>query len=94
MSGIEGVRILHAQHRTISAVVLSVFKDGDRIFWAICAGACGYLLKETAPAKLIEALREIAEGGVVMSPEVATRLVDLFRKSHAAPSAGNLSRKS
>jgi DNA-binding NarL/FixJ family response regulator len=60
---------------------LTVYKDDDRIFQAICAGACGYLLKTTAPARLLEALREIAEGGAVMSPEVAIRVVDLFRKT-------------
>jgi DNA-binding NarL/FixJ family response regulator len=85
MSGIEGVRILHERHPSISAVVLTVFKDDERIFQAMCAGACGYLLKKTAPSRLIEALTEIAEGGVVMSPEVASRVVDLFRKSHAQP---------
>lgn len=92
MSGIEGVRILRERYGSISAVVLTVFKDDDRIFQAICAGACGYLLKKTAPARLIEALKEIVDGGVVMSPEVATRVVDLFRRSQVAPPpAGNLS---
>lgn len=85
MSGIEGVRILHERYRSISCVVLTVFKDDDRIFQAICAGACGYLLKKTAPSRLIEALKKITEGGVVMSPEVAKRVVELFRKSQAPP---------
>jgi DNA-binding NarL/FixJ family response regulator len=63
-------------------VLLTVFRDDDRIFQAICAGACGYLLKKTPPARLLEAVREIAAGGAVMSPEVAIRVVELFRKSH------------
>jgi len=58
-----------------------VYKDDDRIFQAVCAGACGYLLKKTQPARLLEAVREIAEGGAVMSPEVAIRVVELFRKT-------------
>jgi len=92
MSGIDGVRILHERHPSISAVVLTVFRDDDRIFQAICAGACGYLLKKTAPSRLLEALKEIADGGAVMSPEVASRVVELFRKSHAQPPpVGNLS---
>jgi DNA-binding CsgD family transcriptional regulator len=59
---------------------LTVYKDDDRIFRAMCAGACGYLLKNTPPVRLVQAIREIAEGGAVMSPEVAIRVVELFRK--------------
>ena len=81
MSGLDGVRILRERHPSIAPVLLTVYKDDDRIFEAICAGACGYLLKKTAPARLLEAVREIAEGGAVMSPEVAIRVVELFRKT-------------
>ena len=83
LSGIDGVRILRERYRSIAPVVLTVFKDDDRIFPAICAGACGYLLKKTPPARLLESVREIAEGGAVMSPEVALRVVELFRKTQA-----------
>ena len=89
MSGIEGVRILRERHPRIAAVLLTVFKDDDRIFRALCAGACGYLLKKTPPARLLDAIREIAEGGAVISPEVAKRVVNLFRHSQfGAPAAG------
>ena len=81
LSGIEGVRILCARHPSIAPVLLTVYKDDNRIFEAICAGACGYLLKTTPPPRLIEALREITEGGAVMSPEVAIRVVELLRRS-------------
>jgi len=81
LSGIEGVRILRARHPSIAPVLLTVYKDDDRIFEAVCAGACGYLLKTTPPPRLLEALREIAEGGAVMSPEVAIRVVELLRRS-------------
>ena len=81
LSGIDGVRILRERYPSIAPVLLTVFKDDDRIFQAICAGACGYLLKKTPPARLLEAVREIAGGGAVMSPEVAIRVVELFRKS-------------
>jgi DNA-binding NarL/FixJ family response regulator len=92
LSGIDGVRILRERHPSIAAVLLTVFKDDDRIFRAICAGACGYLLKKTPPARLLEAVKEIVEGGAVMSPEVATRVMELFRKSHApAQAAAGLS---
>lgn len=81
MSGIEGVRILRERHPSIAPVLLTVYKSDDRIFSAVCAGACGYLLKTTPPARLLEAVAEIAEGGAVMSPEVAMRVVELFRKT-------------
>jgi DNA-binding NarL/FixJ family response regulator len=81
LSGIDGVRILRGRYPSLAPVLLTVYKDDERIFEAICAGACGYLLKTTPPPRLIEALREIAEGGAVMSPEVAIRVVELLRKS-------------
>ncbi len=92
LSGIEGVGILRERYPHIAPVLLTVFKDDQRIFQAVCAGACGYLLKKTSPVRLLEAVREIAEGGAVMSPEVAKRVVDLFRKSQTPePSAAGLS---
>jgi DNA-binding NarL/FixJ family response regulator len=81
LSGIDGVRILRERYPSIAPVLLTVYKDDERIFQAVCAGACGYLLKTTPPARLLEAVREIAEGGAVMSPEVAIRVVELFRKT-------------
>jgi DNA-binding NarL/FixJ family response regulator len=81
LNGIDGVRILRERYPSIAPVLLTVYKDDDRIFQAICAGACGYLLKKTPPARLLEAVKEIAEGGAVMSPEVAIRVVELFRKT-------------
>jgi DNA-binding NarL/FixJ family response regulator len=81
LSGIDGVRILRERYPSIAPVLLTVYKDDERIFQAVCAGACGYLLKTTPPARLLEAAREIAEGGAVMSPEVAIRVVELFRKT-------------
>jgi DNA-binding NarL/FixJ family response regulator len=81
LDGIEGLRILRERYPRIAPVMLTVYKDDDRIFRAMCAGACGYLLKNTPPARLMEAIREIAEGGAVMSPEVAIRVVELFRKA-------------
>lgn len=79
MDGIEGIRILKERHPNLLALVLSVYDDDERIFDALCAGACGYLLKKTPPARLIESLREAAGGGAPMSPEVASRVITLFR---------------
>ena len=80
MSGIEGIRILKDRHPELSLVMLTVYDDDDRIFDALCAGACGYLLKRTAPARLLESLREAVSGGAPMSPEIASRVISLFRE--------------
>ena len=84
LNGIDGVRILRERHPSIAPVLLTVYKDDDRIFQAVCAGACGYLLKKTPPARLLEGLQEAAKGGAPMTPEVASRVVKLFRE-HRPP---------
>jgi DNA-binding NarL/FixJ family response regulator len=92
LNGIDGVRILRDRFPAIVPVILTVYKDDGRIFRAICAGACGYLLKKTAPARLMDAVREVAQGGAAMSPEVAIRVIELFRHTRpAAVSAVSLS---
>jgi DNA-binding NarL/FixJ family response regulator len=84
MSGIEGVRVLKERVPNLVLVMLTVYKDDERIFLAICAGASGYLLKKTPPARLLEGVREAMEGGAPMSPEVARRVIELFRE-HRPP---------
>ena len=79
MDGIEGIRLLRERHPSLSVLMLTVYEDDERIFDALCAGACGYLLKRTQPARLLESLKEAASGGAPMSPEVARRVVALFR---------------
>ncbi len=79
MDGIEGIRILKERHAAVSILMLTVYEDDERIFDALCAGACGYLLKRTQPARLLESLKEAVAGGAPMSPEVASRVVALFR---------------
>jgi len=80
ISGIEGVRRLVAVHPGAAILILSVHRDDDRVFQAICAGACGYLLKDTPPARLLDAIRELHGGGAPMSPEVARRVVAMFSR--------------
>jgi len=80
MSGIEGVAILKELYPDLLILMLTVYDDDERIFDAMCAGASGYLLKKTPPARLLESLREVASGGAPMSPEVARRVIALFRE--------------
>lgn len=79
MSGTEGIRILRERHPDLCILALTIYADEDDVFDALCAGASGYLLKNTPPERLLESLREVAAGGAPMSPEVARRVVQLFR---------------
>lgn len=80
MSGIEGIRELKERHPNLSVLMLTVYDDDTRIFDALCAGACGYLLKKTPPARLLESIKEVVDGGAPMSPEIARRVIALFRE--------------
>lgn len=80
MDGIEGIHLLKERHPSLTILMLTVYDDNERIFDALCAGACGYLLKKTPWPKLVEALREAVEGGSPMSPEVARRVITIFRE--------------
>ena len=80
MSGIEGVKVLKVRYPNLLILMLTVYDDDERIFDAMCAGAAGYLLKKTPPVRLLESLKEAVEGGAPMSPEVARRVIALFRE--------------
>jgi DNA-binding NarL/FixJ family response regulator len=80
MSGIEGIRLLKERHPDLLVLMLTIYDDDERIFDALCAGASGYLLKNTQPARLLDSLREAAAGGAPMSPEVARRVIAIFRE--------------
>ena len=86
MSGTDGIRILKQHHPTLALVVLTIYDDDDRIFQALCGGACGYLLKKTPPERLVDGIREAMAGGSPVSPEVARRMIALFRDFVPRPS--------
>jgi len=80
MSGVEGIRLIKERSPDLPIVALTIYDDDEDVFDALCAGASGYLLKNTPPARLLESLQEVASGGAPMSPEVARRVIKLFRK--------------
>lgn len=80
MDGIEGIKYLKEMFPDLLVVMLTIYDDDERIFNALCAGACGYLLKKTPPLRLLEALSDAVAGGSPMSPEVARRVITLFRE--------------
>jgi DNA-binding NarL/FixJ family response regulator len=80
MSGIECVQALRDQGQDLNIIMLSVRDEDEAIFDSLCAGASGYLVKETPAVQLLEAIKECHEGGAPMSAAIARRVVASFRK--------------
>lgn len=87
MSGIDGIAIVRKRFPELPILALTIYDSDDQVFRALCAGASGYLLKNTTPARLLESIAEAAAGGAPMSPEVARRVVRVFREFRPAPEA-------
>ena len=85
MLGSDGVKLFKQKNPRLQILMLTIYAEQDLVFESICNGACGYLLKKTAPAKLLEAIREAYEGGAPMSPEIARKVVTLFQKTGPPP---------
>jgi DNA-binding NarL/FixJ family response regulator len=80
MSGIEATVQLKRLNPRVQIVILSVFEDDENVFQAVCAGACGYLSKPVMPAQLLEAVEQAFDCAFPMSPPVARRVLELFKK--------------
>ena len=91
MNGIECVARLKALHPKMQIVMLTVYEDAEQIFRALTAGASGYMLKRLTPAGLLDAIREVHEGGSPMSSSIARKVVASFQKSSTPGMAGRLS---
>ena len=87
MSGTEGIVRIREIFPEIPIIALTIYDNDTEIFNALCNGANGYLLKNTPPARLLEALREAVDGGSPMSPNIAARVVKLFRTFRPPESA-------
>jgi len=83
--GSDGVKALQEKHPASVVLMLTVYEEQDLVFESICNGASGYLLKKTPPARLLEAIREAHTGGAPMSPEIARKVVHLFRRVAPPP---------
>ena len=79
-TGIEGARAVKQRYPETQVIMLTVFDDDKNIFNAIVAGANGYILKKTSPAKLLLAIEDAAAGGMPMTPMVARQVVEMFKK--------------
>ncbi|MEO7523114.1 MAG: response regulator transcription factor [Ferruginibacter sp.] len=80
VNGIEGVKLIRENFPGVVIIMQTVFEDENSIFKAIQAGAHGYILKSARPAKLIEAIRDSLEGGAPMTPVIAKKVLENFRK--------------
>ena len=81
MSGIECVRRLKPVNPDILYMMCTVYEEDEKIFEALRAGASGYILKKTAPGKLLDAIKELSEGGAPMSSQIARKVVAAFSKA-------------
>jgi DNA-binding NarL/FixJ family response regulator len=80
MNGVECVRQLKGTLRDVQFLMLTVYEDSDSLFKSLKAGASGYLLKRTASARLVEAIRDVHSGGSPMTPQLARRVVQFFSR--------------
>jgi DNA-binding NarL/FixJ family response regulator len=80
INGVECVRQLKASLPAVQFLMLTVYEDSDSLFNSLKAGASGYLLKRTASSKLLEAIRDVHEGGSPMTPQLARRVVQYFSR--------------
>lgn len=83
ISGIDCVQMLKEQHPEMLFMMCTVLEEDEKIFEALKAGASGYILKKTAPAKLLEAIKELNEGGAPMSSLIARKVVSAFQPKQA-----------
>ncbi len=82
MSGTDAVRQFTERWPRTLVLMLTVFAEDQTVFTSLCHGASGYLLKKTPPARLLDAIREAAGGGAPMSPEIAHKVIRMFRQFH------------
>jgi DNA-binding NarL/FixJ family response regulator len=88
-SGIDCVRELKPRMPTTNFMMCTVYEEDEKIFEALNAGASGYILKKTAPNKLLEAIRELYQGGAPMSSQIARKVVAAFQNRPAAGTSEN-----
>jgi DNA-binding NarL/FixJ family response regulator len=81
MNGIEGVKRAREMNPTLNILMLTVYDESSIVFEALCAGACGYLVKKTPPSRLLEAIKDIYDGGSPMSSNIARQIISVFQQN-------------
>jgi DNA-binding NarL/FixJ family response regulator len=80
MNGIEGAKSAIIKNPDLSILMLTVYEESEFVFDALCAGACGYLVKKTPPARLLEAIKDANDGGSPMSSRIARQVITAFKE--------------
>jgi len=81
MSGIDGITKAKKIKPDLNILMLTVYEDSQSVFKALCAGACGFLVKKTPPSRLLEAIKDASEGGAPMSSLIARQVINVFRQT-------------
>ena len=84
MSGIECIKKVQKKSPQIQFMMFTIYENSEQVYEALAAGASGYLLKKTPPEKILEALKELYEGGAPMSTHIARKVVSFFQKENKA----------
>jgi DNA-binding NarL/FixJ family response regulator len=82
-NGIEAVKEIKTHFPHVQVCMQTVFDQDDKIFASLCAGASGYILKNTPPEKILQAVREVAGGGAFFTPSVARKVLGNFQQNTA-----------
>ncbi|HNW90212.1 MAG TPA: response regulator transcription factor [Bacteroidales bacterium] len=90
MNGISCVKAAREKYPEIQFVMFTIFDDDESVFQSLCAGATGYLLKNSLPEKIIAGIVEIHAGGSPMSPQIARRVIEQFSIKHKVSSEINV----
>jgi DNA-binding NarL/FixJ family response regulator len=85
MSGIGCIRAIKDDCPKTQFMMFTIYENDEKIFEALQAGASGYLLKNTDPVQILEAIKELYNGGSPMSPNIARKVVNLFREKKDSP---------
>lgn len=81
INGIEGVIKAKLIKPDINILMLTIYEESNVVFKALCAGACGYLVKKTPPSKLLEAIKDAFDGGSPMSSQIARQVITVFQQN-------------
>ena len=81
MNGIDAVRLIKEKFPGSKILMETIFEDDDKVFQSICNGAEGYILKYTPPAEILDAIKEIYEGGAPMTPTIALKVMRMFKQN-------------
>jgi DNA-binding NarL/FixJ family response regulator len=90
VSGLQGLADLKKKYPEAKLLILTVFDDNDKVLNAICLGANGYILKSTSPARIADAINDVAQGGSPLTPSVAGKILKHFPKTQPSPAAADL----